>query len=141
MIYLYNKILKEKEKKEEKYKITLTLRNFIDSIASTNRTSDKIKISIEIFHYLCINKWFIKIHKNFSDTVRSKLLQFIIDDLIYDSKNRNLMIIFYLLLFHIESISNNKLINYSTKTVKTYYEETKFNTYSNNNLDYYLDNL
>ena len=50
-------------------------------------------------------------------------------------------------LFHVESISFNILANSYlakksiTKAYKTYNKEYMLETYSNNNLDYYLDNF
>ena len=103
----------------------------------------EIKTSMDLFKYICINKWFVidPSHKRFSNTVMSKILQFIMDDFVKDTENRYKMIIFYLFLFHVESITAN--ISKKPTEIKKYYfdsKETILNN-SNTNLDYYLDNF
>jgi len=145
LINLHNCILKEKADIVNDI-IILTIKDFLESIGYSKDKPARIKVSFALFNYLCINKWFVIDPSNgrFSETVMSKILQFIMDDFVDDKKNRDKMILFYLFLFHLESITANN----STKTkedhaIKTYSIEDKYDSlyYSNSNLDYYLDNL
>jgi len=140
LINLNNFILKEKVDATNE-KIRLTIKDLMKSINKSKGKTTKIKKSMDLFKYLCINKWFVIDPENqvFSNTVKSKILEFIMKDFVKDKENRNKMIIFYLFLFNVKSITTNQ----SNNSIKRYYYDCKgINLdYSNTNLDYYLDNF
>ena len=140
LINLNNFILKEKVDTTHE-KIRLTIKDLMNSINKSKGKTAKIKKIIDLFKYICINKRFVihPINQVFSNTVKSKILEFIMKDFVKDKENRNKMIIFYLFLFHVKSITTNQ----SNNSIKNYYYDCKETNLDNlnTNLDYYLDNF
>lgn len=74
-----NKLKELREDKESVSTVTKYIKKRLDKCEGFRSKEKKIKMTIEIYEYICENIWFIRRFKSFNEEVHNKLFQLILE--------------------------------------------------------------